>query len=308
MSEKKSATASVGRNPLMLYLNGDSVYMIGVNIKRHSIIVGITDLCGKVIIENKLPITSPDKAFGDIKTTVENQLKETGLDFSRIYKAAVVTPGPIDSIRGKILNPPNFIEWHNVCVREEMEKILGCDVSFENVSSAVALSEKYFGSAKDTEKFIALQIDEGIGSGIIINDELFKGACEIGHISIKYDGELCNCGNRGCLEKYASIPNLLRGSAFDTWRDCVDEDCSEIMLKEAEYLSTAIITVNNIFNLHKVILCGEIAYKSEKLISLISKMICDKILLKENLEVCSGSVKSQTLIAASVAIHSFFTE
>ena len=123
VSEKKSATASVGRNPLMLYLNGDSVYMIGVNIKRHSIIVGITDLCGKVIIENKLPITSPDKAFGDIKTTVENQLKETGLDFSRIYKAAVVTPGPIDSIRGKILNPPNFIEWHNVCVREEMEKI-----------------------------------------------------------------------------------------------------------------------------------------------------------------------------------------
>lgn len=308
VTEEKINTSSVGRNPLMLRLSGNSVYMIGINIKRGNIVVGITDLCGRVIVEESFCAPSPAEAFSGIEKTVKKQLKQTGLDFSKIYKAAVVTPGPVDVVSGKILNPPNFAKWHNVCVAEEIEKILDCDVVFDNVSSAVAVAERYFGSAKDSESFMAIQVDEGIGSGIMINDTLFGGSCEIGHISIKYDGKMCDCGNRGCLEKYASIPNLLKNTPHKSWRECVDANDEETMLKEAEFLGTAIITADNIFNLRRVVLCGELVYKPEKLVSLVSKMICDKILLKEKLHICSGSVRSQVLIAASMAIHSFFTE
>lgn len=306
ITEEKSSTASVGRNPVLLHLNGDSVYMIGININRMNITVGIIDLCGKVLIEDTFPTSAPDVTFSEIEKTIRSQIKKTGVDCSKIYKIAVVTPGPVDVKNGKILNPPNFEDWHGIPVEQEIKKFLDYDVIFDNISAAVAVAERYFGAAQNAENFIALLVDEGVGSGIIINGELFKGLCELGHVSIKHDGEQCECGNRGCLEKYASISNLLKNTPFKSWHECVEHDEDEIIRREAEYLSTAIITANNIFNLEKAVLCGELTYKSEKLISMISEKIIDKMLLKKEFCVRSGSVKSPTLIAASIGIHHFF--
>ncbi len=306
VTEEKACSSSVGRNPLMLYLNGDSVYMIGVNIARTGITVGITDLCGRVIIENSLSISSPDKAFDKIKQMVKKQLSKTDIDASKIYKVAVVTPGPVDVKEGKILNPPNFNEWHNTSIVHEMKKIFDYDIVFGNVATAAAIAEKYFGTAKESNSFIALQVDEGIGAGIIINDKVFGGTCEIGHISIKYDGELCECGNVGCLEKYACIPNILKNTGYKSWGECVDKNDEKILCAESEYLSTAIITAKNIFNIDSVILCGDITYKSEKLISKISENIFEKILVKNEFFIYSGKVTSQSLIAASIGMYDFY--
>lgn len=306
--EEKVNSPSVGRNPLMLKLNGDSVYMIGINIRRTSISVGITNLCGNVIAEDILPALYPDTAFSKIKEMIEKQIKQANIEKSKIYKVSAVTPGPVDIKSGKILNPPNFKEWHDCCVIAEMKKIFDCDVIFENVASAVATAEKYFGSAKKNDSFIAIQVDEGIGSGIFIDGKLLNGSCEIGHVSIKYDGEKCECGNRGCLEKYAAVPNILKNTAYKSWQECVDCGDDILLQKEAEYLGTAIITAGNIFNVDKTVLCGDLSYKSQKLLNYITENINGNMLVNRNFDVCEGTVKSKTLIAASVAIHSFFTE
>lgn len=298
---------TVGRNPVMLYLNGDAFYFISINITRRSISVGITNLAGKIISQDKFSICAPDVAFDKIKALVECQIEKTHIDRGKIYKASVVTPGPVDTERGMILNPPNFNEWHYVSVVTEMQKSMDFEFVMENVSSATALAEKYFGVAGNDASFMILQVDEGIGSGIIINDMLFKRLCEFGHISIKHDGIKCECGNCGCLEKYASIPNILQNTGYESWQQVIEENNMDLVEAEAEYLSTAIISANNIFEFDKIVLCGDLTYQPELLLDLISLKIKANMLSKKTLKICAGEVTSKLLIASAVAIHDLLT-
>ncbi len=307
VNEQEEKTKTVGRNPVILSLNETAFYIIGVNIARHHITVGITDLGGNIISQDDFAICQPYEATQQIKRTIDEQIKKSEIDISKIYKISVVTPGPVDTQNGVILNPPNFKDWHNFPIVSKLESLTGIEVVLENVSSATAIAEKYFGAAFATENFLTLQIDEGVGSGIVINDALFKGPSELGHTSIKYDGEKCECGNHGCLEMYASMPQILKTSAYNKWSDVVDNNEESILSAEAEYLSVAIISANNIFNFEKIVLCGDLTYKFEKIVALISSKVEKNILAKDTLEICAGMVKSKLLIASSVGINSLFT-
>jgi len=304
--EEMGTSDAVGRKPVMLFLNDKAFYMVGINITRRDITMGIVDLCGNIVIKDVLPIDSPNNSFEMIEKTFKEQILKSGIDISKIYKISVVTPGPVDVKKGIILNPPNFKKWHNVSIVEKLTQKLGADVILANISSATAIAEKYFGAAKDNENFLTIRADEGIGSGIVINDNLFKGPCELGHISIKYDGIKCECGNYGCLEKYASISNILAETKYLSWQEAVDNDNS-IIEKEAEYLSTAIISANNIFAFDKIVLCGDLTYEPEKIIKFIVENLEKNMLFNNFTQICAGKVKSKLLIAASMAIHHFFT-
>ncbi len=305
--EEAGQSVSVGRNPVMLSLNSNALYFIGVNITRNKVFVGITDLAGRVIVEENFETLTREETMAKIKTTVEHIVLKSGIDTDKIYKLAVVTPGPVDVTEGKIINPPNFNEWHKYQIVSKFEELLGYKVVFQNVSSATAIAEKLFGAACDNEKLIALKVDEGVGSGIIINDVLFKGPCELGHVSIMYDGDKCECGNRGCLEKYASIPHILKNTRYNSWADVVDDDNIEIIEKEAEYLSCGIISVNNVFAIGKVVLCGDVVYKPERLVESILKKLKENSLSNAEIDLSTGTVESNSVIAASIAINDFLT-
>lgn len=307
VTEKNGKSDSVGRNPVMLYLDSDAFYFVGINITRYNIGVGITDLSGAVIAEELFCVVPPDKATIKIKKIIEELILKSGIDRRKIYKISIVSPGPVDREKGIILNPPNFKEWHGAHIVEETERLIGIKTMLENVSVATAIAEKYFGASRNTENFLALLVDEGIGSGIMLNDALFKGSCELGHASIKFDGELCECGNCGCLEKYASIPHILEGTGYKNWQEAVDSGDWKLLEEEAQYLSTAIISANNIFNFDKIVLCGDLTYKPEKIIELISDKTKKNTLSRDSLEICSGQVKSKYLIASAVAIHDLLT-
>lgn len=304
--EKEGKSGTIGRTPVMLFLNKKSFYVVGINISRLDITMGLTDLGGNIVAQKIFPVCSPQKAFERIKTTFDEQIAESGIDISQIYRLSVVTPGPVDIQNGMILNPPNFTEWHNVPIAEKLREITGIDVVLGNVSSATAIAEKYFGAAFGTENFLTLQVDEGIGSGIVINDSLFKGSCEIGHTSIKFDGTRCECGNHGCLEKYASIPHILENTGYKNWKEVVDCEDDVLLEKEAEYLSTAIISANNIFDFDKIVICGDLTYKPQKILEHISKKMERNMLSKKKLVVCAGKVGSKLQVASAMGINEFF--
>ena len=174
VTEKYGKSDRVGRNPVMLFLNEKAFFAVGVNITRHHITVGITDLCGNIVVQDDFSIYPPDEALIRIKKTVENQVKKFGLDISKIHKMSVVTPGPVDTDRGIVLNPPNFKDWNNVPIVSELKGLTGFDVILENVSSATAIAEKYFGAASETENFLTLRIDEGIQCRIRRNDRCYR--------------------------------------------------------------------------------------------------------------------------------------
>ncbi len=306
IAEEKSEGGSVGRTPLLLSLVPNSVYFIGVNIRRVGITLGICNLTGEIIGEVELPIMSPDKAFPKIAQELWALIRASHIPRERIYKAAIATPGPVDRASGRILNPPNFEGWHEVDAAERLGRALGIDTILGNVSSAAAAAELYFGAARSSKDFLSLIVDEGIGSGIVTGGRLFSGSCELGHVSISYDGRKCECGNRGCLEKYASIPNILQGTPYADWRSLIEADDREIILREAEYLGCAIAAASNIFDLDTAILCGEISCLPERFIPVLAEKTVSKMIKKKDFTVTSGSVSSQSLTAAALAVYDFF--
>ena len=306
VTEQIEKSNTIGRSPVMLFLNEKAFYVVGINITRRRITVGITDLGGNIVAQDEFPICSPDIALVKIKETIDAQIEMSGIDASKIFKASVITPGPVDTEGGLVLNPPNFEQWHSLPIVDKLEELTGIDVVLANISSATAIAEKHFGAAQNTENFLALLVEIGLGSGIVIKGSLLEGPCELGHTSIKHNGIECECKNRGCLEKYASIPSILKGTNYESWQEAVDNDDEDLIYKEAEYLSAAIISANNIFKFDKIVLCGEIAYKPEKIVNFISEKTKEKTLSKQSFVVCAGTVRSKLIVAASVAINNFF--
>lgn len=304
ITEMPTKSANVGRQPVLLLLNHDAMYTVGINIAREEITVAIADLGGDIAAEVKYPSMNPVEFEENIKQIIDTLLQKTGIPNEKIYGIGVVTPGPVDTENQKILNPPNFKKWHNVSVADKL-KNLDFDIYHENVSNGTALAEKYFGAAKGVSNFMALLVDTGIGSGIVINHELFAGINEVGHTSIQFDGRQCECGNRGCLEQYAAIPALLEGTGVADWKEAVDTGHA-VVEKEAEYLSTAIINSNNLFDLERVVLCGDLSYQPERITSLISCKVSSRILNRKELSVCAGKVTSKGLAACAVAVHRFY--
>ena len=125
----------------------------------------------------------------------------------------ITAPGPLDSGKGTILNPPNFKKWKNTAIVSELKKTFDFDIMLENNASALAVAEKNYGAARGFSDFILLVVDTGVGAGIITDGSLYKGSnslgAELGHTSIIYNGKKCDCGNNGCLEVYASVPAIL---------------------------------------------------------------------------------------------------
>jgi glucokinase len=126
------------------------------------------------------------------------------------------SPGPLQLPSGKLYHLPNFPGWDGFELKVEIEKVLGMPVIIENDANAAALAEFLHGSGKQrkVDSLCMLTLGTGVGNGIILNGRVWHGmlgmAGEAGHGPLEYDGELCGCGGRGCLEQYASATAISR--------------------------------------------------------------------------------------------------
>lgn len=297
---------NVGRAPVMLEICETCIYVIGINITRKNTFIGLCDVKGNVFFENTFETKAPYETFKEIGKNIKEISAKAAAQGKNIYKISVSAPGPVDAEKMLILNPPNFTSWHNVNIYEYLRRYTDLEIVFENVSKATAVSQKYFGSANTYKNFLTLLVDDGVGSGLVLDGVLFKGNLELGHTTIDYNGIECECGNRGCLEKYAAIPYILKNTKYKMWKEAVDAQDDGIIGRQAQYLSAAIVSANNLFNLEAVILCGKVSYKPEKLLEGITNTISDATLINAKPKIESGVQMSQILVASSLAVNDFF--
>ncbi len=305
MTEMPDAEFSgVGRCPLKLGLCSDSVYAVGIALERKGYSMGLYNLSGRAVDYRKEPYSSNDIDF------MAQRISEymCRADGERIIGVGVASPGPVDYKAGRIINPPNFSKWHNCDIVNSLQEKTGLPVYLENISNALAVGQKYFGLCREEENYAYIVVDDGIGSGIVIDGEVYRGRSgygnELGHTSIAYDGVLCTCGNRGCLECYASIPAVLSGTQYKSWQEAVDSGDGALIEKEAEYLTSALVNLVNLFDLEKIILGGDIAYKGELLAEKISTALDARIITHRHLQLsidCDGTDRARS--GASVALH-----
>ena len=194
-------------------------YSIGIDLGASQIKYGIVSAKGKVLIPGNLP--TPVRPGRKAVISSLQQIAEQLFNFAKknkiqIKAIGIGSPGCINLKTGVVLGScPNLPFWQGVNLKKIFQKY-SLPVFADNDANLVALAESKFGIAKNYNNVVCLTIGSGIGGGIILNGEVYRGsnyaAGEIGHTSVNFLGEKCNCGTLGCLEAYASVNSILKRS------------------------------------------------------------------------------------------------
>ena len=189
-------------------------YTIGIDLGGTTMTAGIVNenyqIVGKLTWSTRLPRPAQDleQALAELCRAV---VKEAGLAFSQIEYVGIGTPGSVDFTTGFVGYNTNFgyYDWN---LGPDLASLLGCRVYVENDANAAAFGEYLAGGAKGYKDAVVVTLGTGIGSGIILSGKILRGfnfaAGEMGHTVIVKGGRPCNCGRRGCWEKYASARAL----------------------------------------------------------------------------------------------------
>lgn len=207
-----NSSAIYGRRPILLTLAQNSPCICGMLIKRKLCQIVLSDLGGRIFKQVDYPYDMLDSSDDLLRILIRAYTECAESTNRRITSIGIASLGPLDSSRGIILNPPYFYNIENLPIVSIISEKTGLPVFLVNDATAGAFSEKLFGSGTSISNFAYLHIMNGIGAGFILNHALYDGdsgqSGEIGHTSINFDGPLCACGNRGCLDLYANLDNL----------------------------------------------------------------------------------------------------
>ncbi|MGH9529935.1 MAG: ROK family protein [Terriglobales bacterium] len=133
---------------------------------------------------------------------------------SSLAGVGIGIPGIIDLQTGVMRESPNLPGWAGAPVKAEIEKCLGFRAIIENDANVAALGEKWLGAGKHVNHLAILTLGTGVGGGLVLNGRIWSGmtgmAGEAGHTTVEPNGVKCGCGNRGCLEQYASATAIMR--------------------------------------------------------------------------------------------------
>ncbi len=186
-------------------------YSIGIDVGGTKVLGGVVDENGKVLATARKD--TPHQGGKALTSAIADIAKEL-LAQHKVSSVGVSAAGFVSSDRKTMLATPNIPDWNGVDLDSELTELIGLRVVIENDANAAAWGEATFGAGRDQEHMMMLTVGTGIGGGIVVNGQLYRGAfgiaAEFGHLRVVPDGHLCGCGARGCFEQYASGNALLR--------------------------------------------------------------------------------------------------
>ena len=184
---------------------------VGVDVGGTKVLGGVVDASGKVLATSRRD--TPREGGSELTRTIAAVALELMQKHS-ISAVGVSAAGFVSSDRKTMLATPNIADWNGVQLDVELTKLIGLPVVIENDANAAAWGEAKFGAGRNQAHMMMLTIGTGVGGGLVVNNELYRGAfgiaAEFGHLRVVPEGHLCGCGARGCFEQYASGSALRR--------------------------------------------------------------------------------------------------
>ena len=255
----EATPSSRGRPRVDLKLRADAFLVAGLKIAESVISVVLVNFEGSVVRQHthRRNQTSPslDVLILQVRAALDETLEGTQFSFDELSAIGVGIAGIVDATRG-------FLHWSpvvsdkNVEMADKLQSKMGRPIFLDNDANLVAMAEQYMGDAKNTSNFIVVTIEAGVGMGIVIDNQLYRGArgcgAEFGHTKVQLDGALCRCGQRGCLEAYVADYALLREASFESLlgRQGPSERSVQDILAEAragEPIAASIVNRSNRF-------------------------------------------------------------
>jgi len=192
-------------------------YLVGVDLGGTFIKTALITLSGEIIRKLEIPSDTgkgPDGVIENICRSIDTIVDQCGLTMDAVEAIGIGSPGPLDTRKGIVWNAVNLPGWINIPLRDRIRERFQIHTILENDANAAAFGEYWRGAGRGSALMLAYTLGTGVGGGIIIDGKLIRGstdgAGELGHITILPEGDLCSCGNRGCLEAYASATSLVR--------------------------------------------------------------------------------------------------
>lgn len=266
-------------------------YVLGIDIGGTKLAAGLVTLEGELVAQDRAPTLAqegPSPVIGRMVDLCRRVLAQSGVDRREVLAGGVGCGGPLDPVAGVIMEPPNLPGWVDVPLVQRLEDALSMPAYLDNDANAAALGEHRFGAGRGVANMVYLTISTGVGGGVIMGGRLYQGqngnAGEIGHMSLVYNGRLCNCGSRGCLEAYASgtsiaarareavlagngsllvalaggSPEAITGETVEEAVRAGDPVARQVWEETMEILGAGVANVINIFNPERVVLGGGI--------------------------------------------------
>jgi len=280
-----------GRPPTLLSLVPGAAFAIGIDIGHQHVRVTICDLAGEPIAEkwSRAHVDDAPSETLDLAHDLARQvLDEAAVASERLLGAGIGLAAPIDQRTGEVKANGILPGWHGVAPAAEIQDRLGISAQLANDADMGALGEKVFGAGRNVDDMIYIRLSAGVGAGLILAGQPYRGgygmAGEIGHVCVQPSGQICRCGNRGCLETVASpvaVARLLehvveRPMTPDQLFDLLaadDRGARRAVADAGEAVGMVVSWVVNILNPELVVIGGDLAAAGDVLLDPIRASI-----------------------------------
>lgn len=289
-----------GRRPKLLMPNRNAGYIISLDLDGNMLRSGIFDSANNVelVQENSYKDFALESIDVQIINTIRKLINHPSVKNRKLLGIGVSVPGIVDLQNG-IVADSFKLNLHNYPIKDILSNEFNKVIYIEHDASAAAVAEHYYGAGRGKNDFIYIMISDGIGSGVILDGQIYRGQTgrlgQLGHIIVNPNGQLCVCGQYGCLETVASVPAILSNAqrAFSQgdhadFEHLVKGESGQLtisMLADAaksgnklaikifarasEHIAYAISIYATLFDIHLVILGGELLAAGDYFLDLI---------------------------------------
>jgi glucokinase len=302
MRERVTGTGSQASSSSVLPQPPDALprYVLGLDIGGTKLAAGVVNPAGTALSFLVQPTgngRNPDTILGELFALGRRAVAEGGVDWSVVSAVGIGCGGPLDAERGVLLAPPHLAGWRDIPLAEIAERELGRPAFIENDGTAAASAEHRHGAGAGARNMVYLTISTGVGGGVVMNGQLYRGATgnggELGHVTVDWKGRVCRgCGRRGCLEAYVSgtsiaeraVEAMTAGSslagkevvtAADVTAAARDKDtlASRIWAETLEALACGLTSIVNLFEPEVVVLGGGVTRAGGQLLHPVREMV-----------------------------------
>jgi predicted NBD/HSP70 family sugar kinase len=277
-----SSTTRSGRRATQVSLARAAGVVAGVDFGERHLRVALADTSHEVLTEQRLPLASDHRGDAELDRAallIADLLDKIGAEPHELLAVGIGLPAPIDTVSGQVGSTTLMPGWTGIAIADAFAGRTKAPVFVDNSANLGALAEHRYGAARGRSNVAYIEVSYGIGAGLLLDGRVFRGstgtAGEIGHMTLDENGAICKCGNRGCLETYASAEVLLHSLRVShgalSLRDMLrlaahgDVGCRRVLSDAGRHVGTAVASLCNLFNPELVVVGGALAAAGEVL-------------------------------------------
>jgi predicted NBD/HSP70 family sugar kinase len=282
------AQSSGGRPASMFAFNESAGVVLAGDLGQTGCHLAVCDMAAHVLAEHTAPLSiadGPEPILAWVRERFAELLVKVGQDWSDVVGIGIGVPGPVDFETGTLINPPAMPGWDAADVRKEFADYSNCPVLVDNDARIMAVGE-HRGVRPDDQNMLFVKFGTGISAGLIADGRILRGAGgaagDIGHIVVEPDsGEMCRCGNVGCLDAVAGGWAISRrmGAAAPTPPDVVrlaqarEPVATNEVRRSGRLLGLAIAHAVNLLNPSSVVIGGKLAEADEQVVAAVREAV-----------------------------------